>query len=179
MVVSYGGLAAASRVSRLYGYKSGKSAGLSVPWPRIGGVSNEIPPRLERLARNQAGVVSRQQALKAGLTRGMIDTKVKSGWWVLVHAGVYQIFTGHITREARLWAAILYAGQGAYLSHRTAAQINKLTDDESPVIDVTIPSNRRVKAPEGVSIHLSSHKAMVWRPPGVPAYRINASLWLE
>src|ERR1700756_5667822 len=47
------GLATAARVSRLYGYKSGKSAGLSVPWPRIGGVSNEIPPRLEPIARNR------------------------------------------------------------------------------------------------------------------------------
>ncbi|HEX3516359.1 MAG TPA: type IV toxin-antitoxin system AbiEi family antitoxin domain-containing protein [Trebonia sp.] len=124
------------------------------------------------LARNQAGVVSRRQALSAGLTRGMVAAKVESGWWELVHEGVYKTFTGLLTRDGLLWAAVLYAGRGAYLSHGTAAGINRLTADLPSVIDVTIPGNRRVIAPKGIIIHRSTHKPMTWRPPGIPPYSI-------
>ena len=142
-------------------------------------MSSEVPPKLRALARNQAGVVSRPQAISAGLTRGMIDSKVRFGRWRQVHKGVYATFTGPVTRDARLWAAVLYAGPGAYLSHRTAAQLNRLTDDPSPVVDVTVAASRRVRAPKGVVVHLSSHKAMVWRPPGIPPYTIAEATVLD
>jgi very-short-patch-repair endonuclease len=102
----------------------------------------------------------------------MIDAKIKSGWWRQIHPGVYATFTGLIDRDTLLWAAVLYAGRGAYLSHETAAEINRLVDGLSPVINVTIPANRRVKAPTGVAIHMSSHKPMLWSPPGIPPYSI-------
>ena len=116
--------------------------------------------------------MSRRQALSAGLTRGMIETKVEFGWWEQVHGGVYKTFTGLLTRDGLLWAAILYAGQGAYLSHGTAAELNRLTADAPSVIDVTIPASRRVRAPKGIVIHRSTHKPMTWRPPGIPPYSI-------
>jgi hypothetical protein len=97
---------------------------------------------------------------------------LKRGDWRQVHRGVYVTFTGPVSRSALLWAAVLYAGPGAYLSHETAAEINGLSDDESPAISITIPANRRVSAPAGVVIHHSSRKAMTWRPPGTPAYTV-------
>jgi hypothetical protein len=156
----------------LYGHKSGVRAALSVPWLRIGSMSNDIPPRLAPIARNQAGVVSRQQALDAGLTRGMVDAKVKSGWWEQVHEGIYKTFTGGLTRDGLLWAAVLYAGRDAYLSHGTASALNGLTADAPAVIDVTIPASRSVRPPKGIVIHRSTQKPMIWRPPGIPAYSI-------
>jgi len=102
----------------------------------------------------------------------MIETKVEFGWWEQVHGGVYKTFTGLLTRDGLLWAAILYAGQGAYLSHGTAAELNRLTADAPSVIDVTIPASRRVRAPKGIVIHRSTHKPMTWRPPGIPPYSI-------
>jgi very-short-patch-repair endonuclease len=135
-------------------------------------VGNETPPKLQALACNQADVVSRSQALSCGLTRSMINTRVKFARWQQVHKGVYAIFTGPLSRDAQLWAAVLYAGQGAHLSHWTAAQINRLTDDVPSVIDVTVPVERRVRPPKGVVIHRSVHKAMLWRPPGIPPYTI-------
>jgi hypothetical protein len=135
-------------------------------------VSNDIPPRLAAIARNQAGVVSRGQALDAGLTRGMVDAKVKSGWWEQVHEGIYKTFTGGLTKDGLLWAAVLYAGRDAYLSHATAAALNGLTADGSAVIDVTIPASRSVRPLKGIVIHRSRHKPMTWRPPGIPAYSI-------
>jgi hypothetical protein len=135
-------------------------------------VSSEIPPKLRALARNQAGVVSRSQALSSGLTRGMIDARVEFSRWQQVHKGVYATFTGLLPRDALLWAAVLYAGRGAHLSHWTAAEINRLTDDAASVIDVTVPAERRVRPPKGVVIHRTVHKALVWRPPGIPPYTL-------
>jgi len=162
----------ASAPCPLYAHKSVERAVLSVPWPRIGRVSNDIPLRLAAIARSQAGVVSRQQVLDAGLTRGMIGAKVRSGWWEQVHEGIYKTFTGELTQDGLLWAAALYAGRDAYLSHAIAAHLNGLTTHAPSVIDVTIPASRSVRPPQGIIIHRSTRKPMTWRPPGIPAYTI-------
>ena len=81
------------------------------------------------------------------MSPGAIAAKIKFGRWQRVHAGVYATFTGPITRDAQLWAAVLAAGPGAQLSHQTAAEINRLTDHQSPFIHVTIPANRRITSP--------------------------------
>ncbi len=70
---------------------------------------------------------------------------------------------------ARLWAVVLYAGPGALLSHETAAEILGLTDRGCPVIHVTVPASRRVRARPGVAVHYSSFEYPRWRPQrGVP-----------
>jgi hypothetical protein len=130
-----------------------------------------IPQTLRVLAGDQAGVVTRQQALGAGMSHGAIVARIKFGRWQRVHFGVYATFTGPMTRDAQLWAAVLAAGPGAQLSHQTAAEINRLTDRPSPFIHVTIPANRRITPPEGVIIHLSSNLSVDWRfARGVPPY---------
>jgi hypothetical protein len=130
-----------------------------------------IPQTLRGLAVDQAGVVTRQQALDAGMSHGAIVAKIRFGRWQRVHAGVYATFTGPMTRDAQLWAAVLAAGPGAQLSHQTAAEINHLTDRPSPFIHVTIPASRRITPPEGVIIHLSSILTFGWRfARGVPPY---------
>ena len=72
--------------------------------------------------------MTRRQALDAGMSLGAIAAKIRFGRWQRVHAGVYATFTGPVTRDAQLWAAVLAAGPGAQLSHQTAAEINRLTD---------------------------------------------------
>src|SRR5580693_1737929 len=130
-----------------------------------------IPQTLRALAGDQAGVVTRQQALGAGMSDGAIVARIKFGRWRRVHFGVYATFTGPMTRDAQLWAAVLAAGPGAQLSHETAAEINRLTDRQSPFIHVTIPASRRITPPKGVIIHLSSNLNVGWRfAQGVPPY---------
>lgn len=105
------------------------------------------------------------------MSDGAIVARIKFGRWQRVHSGVYATFTGPLTRDAQLWAAVLAAGPGAQLSHQTAAEINRLTDHPSPFIHVTIPANRRITPPEGVIIHLSSNLSFGWRfARGVPPY---------
>ena len=91
-------------------------------------MDSELPSTLRNLAWQQDGVVSRPQALRAGLSADMIKFRVKRGWWQPVHRGVYQTFTGTPGRSAQLWAALLGAGPGAVLSHETAAELQRLAD---------------------------------------------------
>jgi hypothetical protein len=84
---------------------------------------------------------------------------------------VYSTFTWELTRQAELWAAVLYAGRGAILSHETAAEILGITDRRAASINVTVPAPRRVRAPHGVTIHTSSVVYPQWRPfPGYPPH---------
>jgi len=92
------------------------------------GMASELPYTLRNLARHQSGIVCRSQALKGGLSVGMIKFRVSSGRWQQVHPGVYATFTGAAGRGAQLWAALMWAGPGAMLSHETAAELQRLTD---------------------------------------------------
>jgi hypothetical protein len=113
-------------------------------------------------------VVTRQQALGAGLPAGAITSKVKTGRWRQVYRGVYATFTGPVNREAQLWAAVLHAGKGARLSHETAAELNGLSDRRSRLIHVSVPAARRVMPSVGVVIHISARADARTRfPPGV------------
>lgn len=136
-------------------------------------MSQQTSRRVHEIAQGQAGVVSRQQALKAGMSAGEIYAKIKSGRWHQMHRGVYRIFTGPIEKDARRWAAVLYVGRGARLSHGTAAELNGLTDRRDPFIHVKIPPGRRIVPPEGVVVHISSTAGPLWRPPrGLPPFTL-------
>ena len=128
---------------------------MSVGAVTLSGMKRELPPTLRYLAGNQAGMVSRSQALRAGLTVDMIKFRVRSGWWRQIHPGVYAMFTGVPNRSARLWAAVLSAGPGAVLSHQTAAELQGLIDKPGDSIHVTVPRERHVVAVGGVSLHRS------------------------
>jgi len=48
----------------------------------------------------QAGVVSRPQALAAGMSRNMVVVRLRSGRWQQLHWGVYATFSGKPGRLA-------------------------------------------------------------------------------
>jgi len=143
-------------------------------------MSNKISPTLRGTIAEQAGMVSRRQVLGAGLARSTIVSKIRHGVGQQVHLGVYATFTGDIAWNARLWAAVLYAGPGTLLSHETAAEILLLTDHRCPVIHVAIPGNRRVRPPQGVRIHISSVDYPRWRPMrGIPPHTFYADTIID
>jgi very-short-patch-repair endonuclease len=118
-------------------------------------MESEFPSTLRNLARRQYGVVSRSQALRAGLTADMIKFRVRSDRWRQIHTGIYATFTGVPGRNAQLWAAVLSAGPGAILSHETAAELHRLIDQPSDAIHVIVPWQRRIAVASGVSLHRS------------------------
>ncbi len=102
------------------------ASGLSVTVGILRAMSGEVPRGLREIAHCQGGIVSRRQALATGMTPGAIVAKIKYARWQQLYRGVYATFTGPLSREARLWAAVLYAGKGARLSHETAAELHGL-----------------------------------------------------
>ncbi|MFL6055970.1 MAG: type IV toxin-antitoxin system AbiEi family antitoxin domain-containing protein, partial [Actinoallomurus sp.] len=111
---------------------------------------------LEHVLARQCGVITRRQALACGLTDEGLRARVRGGRWQRVFRGVYAAFSGPLPREAALWAAVLRAGTGALLSHRTAAELYGLVDDVRDPIHVTVARGRNVLPIRGVRMHYSA-----------------------
>jgi very-short-patch-repair endonuclease len=121
----------------------------------------------------QCGIVDRAQAKRAGFSDRQIWHRLRSGRWQHVHEGVYATFTGPLTREARLWAALRRAGEGAMLSHETAAEVHGMIDKPaSRTIHITVPAGRRPVrrgSVRGMVIHRSGQSRpqlpITWKLP--------------
>ena len=76
-----------------------------------------------------------------------------------------------------MWAAVLYAGPGAMLSHQTAAELWKLTDTPSSLIHVTVPGDRRVRRRAGIAIHMSARASAAVHPSrNLPRTRLEETV---
>jgi hypothetical protein len=67
----------------------------------------ELPPEVVRLLGLQDGVITRRQALAAGLTKDDIARLVRRREWVRLLRGVYINHTGQPTWLQRAWAGVL------------------------------------------------------------------------
>jgi hypothetical protein len=132
------------------------------------GMSSDIPSEISALAQRQAGAISRQQLLDAGLNPQLIIRRIERGRWQQLYRGVYATFSGLPPRETWLWAAILSAGEGAVLSHQTAAELHGLLDPPADAIYVTVPSTRRV-ATRGLIIRTSGRVKQARQANRAPA----------
>lgn len=143
-------------------------ADLSAGTSTLSAVPIELPLLLREAAERQAGVVTATQAVRAGLSRTVVRSRVRSGRWQRLHHGVYATFSGDPSRTAVLWAAVLYAGPGAVLSHRTAAELGRLVDEPSDLIHVSIPADRRVSPAPGLVLHISKRAREAVHPARLP-----------
>ena len=117
-----------------------------------------IPTGCLRLIADQGGVISRAQGAEFGLAGEEMRNRVRFADWQRIQRGVYTTFSGKVTREAQLWAALLRAGPEAVLSHQTAAELYGLLKQPSPMIHLTVPATtnpaRKGRIP-GVVVHRS------------------------
>lgn len=127
----------------------------------------DIPASAAEIAHWQAGAISRAQLLAAGVSNQLIFERLKRQRWQQLFRGVYAVFSGLPPRETWLWAAILSAGQGAVLSHQTAAELYGLLDSPADAIHVTVPSTRRV-ATRGLIIRTSGRVEQARQPNRAP-----------
>jgi hypothetical protein len=75
--------------------------------------------KLDRLMRDQAGVVSRTQVLAAGHDDNDIERWIRRREWARIHEGVYVDHTGELTWLQAAWAAVLFHWPAA-LCHQSA-----------------------------------------------------------
>jgi putative AbiEi antitoxin of type IV toxin-antitoxin system len=108
------------------------------------------------LADGQHGVVSREQLMAAGVGRGAIVRALDAGRLRLVFRGVYAV--GHVALRREGWwmAALLACGEGAALSHRTAAQAWGLLAGPTLPIDVTTSAAKGRK-----HRHITTHRMLL------------------
>lgn len=128
---------------------------------------------LAALAQEQAGVVSLAQLRGFGLSVNTVRAAVNARRWSRPRPGVIVTFTGPPPPLTRIWIAVLACGDGAALSHRTAAWLGGILPTLDPVIDVTIPVHRRIRPAAGIRVH-RSHDLAARIAPGRGPRRIRA-----
>lgn len=126
-------------------------------------------PVWAKLATDQQAVLARSQLLELGLTRSQAARHLNNGQWQTILPGVYLTHRGAVSNDAMAWAALLYAGTGAALSHGTALWLDGVLDESPAVVHVTIPGDRRVRAPKGLRIHRLSALSARVHPSRAPA----------
>jgi hypothetical protein len=111
---------------------------------------------LARLATRQEGVAGRAQLAALGFTRNEIDNRISSGRLIRVHQGVYAVGHEALSDRGRMIAALIAAGPGAALSHRTAAYLWKLIPSMPPFPDLTL-ADRAPRSRPGLRVHHAQH----------------------
>ena len=117
----------------------------------------------------------RSQALELGATDRMIDTRLGSGRWVRVHAGVYSTGPPDGGWRARLAAAVLAAGQGAAVSHRAAFALWGLEGLDPRVVEITVPYTRG-PTPRGVTVHRTRRRLPLATVDGIAVTTVERTL---
>ena len=123
---------------------------------------------LAHFLEQQQGVLTREQAIDGGLSRHAIAARVESGRWQRLHRGVFVTFSGPVPRASLLWGAILRAGENAVLSHITAAEAWKLSDEQSASIHVSVPAQSGSLIIPGLVLHYSSRLPGARHPARLP-----------
>jgi very-short-patch-repair endonuclease len=124
---------------------------------------------LDEISRRQAGVVTRQQARRCGLSDSAVRQRLVSGRWQRLYPGVFACFSGRVPRTVELWAAVLFGGPDAMLSHDTAAELHGLVPQPSDTVHISVPGRRRVTRYPGLVVHRSSHAQHARHPVLEPA----------
>ena len=99
-----------------------------------------------RLAAEQHGVFTREQARACGLTEGRIRMRLESGRWERLHSAVYRLAGARATPRQALLTACLWGGPGATVSHRSAAALHRLPGGPAGV-EITVTRGRLLRDP--------------------------------
>jgi very-short-patch-repair endonuclease len=89
------------------------------------------------LVRRQHGVLTRADLLALGYTRSEVEHRLHNGRLHRVAQGVYAVGRPELTPNGRWMAAVLACGDGAMLSHRSAAELWRI-GHEGDAIDVSV-----------------------------------------
>jgi very-short-patch-repair endonuclease len=128
-------------------------------------MTQELPTEADELLRHHAGVITRAQALAAGMTRHAVYARVDSRRWQQLQVGVYAAYSGRPTRESLMWAAVLGARQGGVLCHQSAAELHGLLEaGRGAAIHVMVPRGHTVAPMTGVVIHYSQRVDVARHP---------------
>ena len=104
------------------------------------------------LARRQHGVVSRSQLLALGYSPQAIAHRVARRRLHPVLTGVFAVGRPELERTGQLMAAVLACGDGAVLSHRSAAELWGLLPQPAGAVHVSV-TNGSHRRRRGIVVH--------------------------
>jgi very-short-patch-repair endonuclease len=107
------------------------------------------------LAERQHGVVCAAQLYALGLSKDQVSDRTRKGWLHRIHRGVYAVGHRRLTDHGRWMASVLACGDGAVLSHQSAAALWGIRQSRrrEPSVDVTIRTVRGVSSRSRLVIH--------------------------
>jgi Transcriptional regulator, AbiEi antitoxin len=129
----------------------------------MGGLSSTVEEIVGRIASGQHGIVTRAQALDAGVTAREIERRLQKHALVREHHGVYRVGHRAPSTEASYLAAVLACGNGALLSKRAAAYLLRLIKGSPPRPQVVVPTQRRRRGVETWRSHVDPRDATTHR----------------
>jgi very-short-patch-repair endonuclease len=119
-----------------------------------GRLSGSVDRAIVRLAAAQSRVVKWQQLRDAGLAPNSIAYRAAVGWLYRVHPGIYLLEPPATASKTTLFAAAVYAcGDGALLSHLSAAELWGLLAAQTGDIHVTAIGRNPGERRQGVRVH--------------------------
>jgi very-short-patch-repair endonuclease len=126
--------------------------------------------RLAALAARQHGVVAVDQLRAIGIGPNATTRRLRCGRLHRLHRGVYAVGHRGLSREGGWLAAVLACGEGAALSHRSAAALWELLGPPPGAVDVTVPGSGGRRPRRGIRMHRSASlvPAMVTRRRAIP-----------
>lgn len=104
------------------------------------------------VAAGQHGVISSSQLLAIGVSRAGISRRLACGRLQAIYPGVHAVGGIVPSREGRLTAAVLAAGEGSVVSHRAAGDLSGIRS-WSGCPEVTVPRFRSSRS--GLIVHTS------------------------
>lgn len=137
-----------------------------------------------RIANTQFGLITRTQALAAGLSEAQIRRRARSGEWDVVRPGVYAVAGVPPTWEQAACAAVLAAQPQAWASHHTAGVLWGFSRVTASAIDILTTTPRRLRL-SGVVAHrscalftadLTRHRGILATTPERTLVDLSASL---
>ena len=107
-----------------------------------------LPPALTSKAEQQLGLITRAEALLAGISAAEFHALVRAGFLGRVWRGVYRVAGSPITREQRLLAMVLRAGSRACAGARESLALCGIEGFRWPrQPSVVVPAPRYVASP--------------------------------
>lgn len=114
--------------------------------------AKSAPKSVWELVRRQHGVIARRQLLSLGYRAKAIAHRIDTGRLYPLFRGVYAVGRREVTQEGLWMAAVLSCGNGALLSHGSAAQLWGIRSRRQGAIHVSIPRPRTARR-KGLRVH--------------------------
>ena len=107
---------------------------------------------LNRVAARQHRIVTSRRLRCLGFSRSWVTHRTSDGQITRLHHKVYLVGPGPPTRKGRWLAAVLGAGEGAFLARTFAAALHEIESNSGSRIDLLVPAHRRANL-KGVRTH--------------------------